>query len=116
MEGYDFMAGDVVIADGHLHHWYRTRGCDEVRAHFPERQDLVELIRDCEQGDGIALDKTELNVLETDDEIAVVQVDGHSGAYVSSKGTYDNYLSVIEIRCSSPIDPVDILHLLEAAV
>lgn len=115
MKGYDFAAGDVVIADGHLHHLYRTRGCDEVRARFPDRQDLVELIRDCEQGDGIALNKTELNVLETDDEIAVVQVDGHSGAYVSSRIIYNDYISVVEIRCGNAINPGDILRLLETA-
>ena len=116
MKGYDFKAGDVVIADGHLHHWYPMRGCDEVRVHFPDRQDLVELIRDCEQGNGIELNETALNILETDDEIAVVQLDGHPGAYVSSKGTYDNYISVVEIRCGIAINPGDILRLLETAV
>lgn len=113
MEGYDFMAGDAVVVNGTLHYYLNERAKELVRINFPDREDLVEEAGRLTCREGVTCVIRNLTVLETNDEYAVFRTDEFDGVFVTDKGLFNDYLTVVDTICGAPpIPPETLLDLL----
>lgn len=116
MKGYDFEPGDTIVVDGTVHYWLGETAKDKIRANFPGRHDLIREVDHIGYTYGIECSSQTCDVLETNDEYAVLRIHGYLGVFISDKQIFDNYLTILETAHAAPAIPQNaLLGLLGAA-
>lgn len=117
MKGYDFESGDTIVVDGTVHYWMGGTAKEKIRANFPGREDLIREVDHIGYTHGIECSGQECDILETNDEYAVLRVHGYLGVFIADKRIFDEYITILEIISAAPAIPQNaLLGLLGAAV
>ena len=116
MRGYDFEPGDTIVVDGTVHYWMGETAKEKIRTNFPGREDLIREVDNIGYTHGIECSGQECDILETNDEYAVLRVHGCLGVCITDKRIFDEYLTILETISAAPAIPQNaLLGLLGAA-
>lgn len=116
MRGYNFESGDTIVVDGTVHYWLGETAKDKIRAYFPGRDDLIREVDNIGYTHGIECSGQTCDVLETNDDYAVLRIHGYSGVFITDKRIFDKYITILETAHAAPAIPQNaLLGLLGAA-
>lgn len=116
MKGYDFEPGDTIVVDGTVHYWMSDAAKDRIRTNFPGREDLIRSVDFIGYTHGIECSGQECDILETNDNYAVLHIHGYLGVFIADKRIFDEYITIRKIISAAPAIPQNaLLGLLGAA-